>query len=59
MFIDDSEEDMDDHQKIEELHKRRNFLASYCKLVVYNIIPTIVSEATKNVNSGPFTKWTI
>jgi len=41
VFIDDSEEDMDDHQKIEELHKRRNFLASYCKLVVYNIIPTI------------------
>jgi len=31
---------MDDHQKIEELHKRRNFLASYCKLVVYNVLPT-------------------
>lgn len=25
---------------IEELHKRRNFLAAYCKLIVYNIMPT-------------------
>merc|ERR1712142_971514 len=40
VFIDDSDEDIDDHQKIEELHKRRNFLASYCKLLVYNVIPT-------------------
>ena len=24
--------------KIEELHKRRNFLACFCKLVVYNVI---------------------
>ena len=40
VFIDDEEEDIDDHQKIEELHKRRNFLASYCKLVVYNVLPT-------------------
>ncbi|TRY76481.1 hypothetical protein TCAL_17003 [Tigriopus californicus] len=24
----------------EELHKRRNLLASYCKLVVYNVFPT-------------------
>lgn len=30
---------MDENQKIEELHKRRNFLASFCKLVVYNVIP--------------------
>ena len=42
VFIDDEEEDIDDHQKIEELHKRRNFLASYCKLVVYNVLPTKV-----------------
>jgi len=40
VFIDDDDEDIDDHQKIEELHKRRNFLASYCKLVVYNVLPT-------------------
>ena len=32
-------EDMDENQKIEELHKRRNFLASFCKLVVYNVLP--------------------
>ena len=42
VFIDDTDEDIDDHQKIEELHKRRNFLASYCKLIVYNVIPTKV-----------------
>ena len=40
VFIDDDDEEIDDHQKIEELHKRRNFLACYCKLVVYNVLPT-------------------
>ena len=30
---------MDENQKIEELHKRRNFLACFSKLVVYNIVP--------------------
>lgn len=30
-----------DETRIEELHKKRNFLACYCKLVVYNIIPTM------------------
>ena len=29
-----------DETRIEELHKKRNFLAAYCKLIVYNIIPT-------------------
>lgn len=28
-----------DESRIEKLHKRRNFLAAYCKLVVYNMIP--------------------
>jgi len=32
-------EDLDEHSKIEELHKRRNFLASFCKLIVYNMMP--------------------
>merc|ERR1712112_650004 len=40
VFIEDDDDDIDDHQKIEELHKRRNFLACYCKLVVYNVLPT-------------------
>ena len=40
VFIEDTDDEIDDHQKIEELHKRRNFLASYCKLIVYNVIPT-------------------
>uniref|UniRef100_A0A1A9X0J4 SCD domain-containing protein n=1 Tax=Glossina brevipalpis TaxID=37001 RepID=A0A1A9X0J4_9MUSC len=34
------QEDVQDENRIMELHKKRNFLASYCKLVVYNIIPT-------------------
>lgn len=38
VFIEDEDDDQDEHRKIEELHKRRNFLASFCKLVVYNII---------------------
>ncbi|XP_014668076.1 PREDICTED: cohesin subunit SA-1-like isoform X2 [Priapulus caudatus] len=38
VFVEDEDEDQDEHQKIEELHKRRNFLASFCKLVVYNIV---------------------
>lgn len=29
---------MDENRKIEELHKRRNFLASFCKLIIYNVI---------------------
>ena len=28
----------DEHQKIDNLHKRRSFLAAYCKLAVYNVI---------------------
>lgn len=31
-------DDIDENVKIEELHKRRNFLASFCKLVIYNIV---------------------
>lgn len=28
-----------DETKIEELHKKRNFLAAFSKLIVYNIVP--------------------
>ncbi|KAK6195975.1 hypothetical protein SNE40_001290 [Patella caerulea] len=38
VFVEDDDEDVDENVKIEELHKRRNFLACFCKLVVYNII---------------------
>jgi cohesin complex subunit SA-1/2 len=34
------QEESHDETKIEELHKKRNILAAYCKLIVYNIIPT-------------------
>ncbi|XP_047741436.1 cohesin subunit SA-2 isoform X1 [Hyalella azteca] len=45
VFIDDDVADpqQSDHAKIEELHKRRNFLATFCKLVVYNVLPTKVA----------------
>lgn len=33
------EEESHDETRIEELHKKRNYLAAYCKLVVYNVIP--------------------
>ena len=36
----EDENEQDDHSKIEELHKRRNFLAAFCKLIVYNVLPT-------------------
>ncbi|CAI9736491.1 cohesin subunit SA-1 isoform X1 [Octopus vulgaris] len=37
VFVEDDDEEMDENVKIEELHKKRNFLAAFCKLVVYNI----------------------
>ena len=40
VFIDDEDEEKDDHSKIQELHKRRNFLASFSKLIIYNVLPT-------------------
>ncbi|XP_015171722.1 PREDICTED: cohesin subunit SA-2 isoform X1 [Polistes dominula] len=40
VFCEEEDDEHDEHSKIEELHKRRNFLASYCKLIVYNMIPT-------------------
>lgn len=50
VFVEDEDvEEQDEHTKIEELHKRRNFLASFCKLVVYNIVSTrIASEIFKH-----------
>lgn len=33
-------EEVQDETRIEELHKKRNYLAGYCKLIVYNILPT-------------------
>ncbi|XP_022904358.1 cohesin subunit SA-1 isoform X2 [Onthophagus taurus] len=39
VFTPEQEGDQDEH-RIEELHKKRNFLAAYSKLIVYNIMPT-------------------
>lgn len=39
VFVPQQEGENDEHH-IEGLHKRRNFLAAYCKLIVYNIMPT-------------------
>ena len=38
--MDEEDDEQDDHTKIEELHKRRNLLSTFCKLVVYNVFPT-------------------
>ena len=43
VFVEDVDDEQDDHTKIEELHKRRNFLASFAKLIVYNVLPTKTS----------------
>ncbi|XP_066903606.1 cohesin subunit SA-2 [Halyomorpha halys] len=40
VFSYEEDDELDEHSKIAELHKRRNFLASYCKLIVYSILPT-------------------
>jgi cohesin complex subunit SA-1/2 len=37
-------EEVQDETRIEELHKKRNYLAAYCKLVVYNILPTTAAS---------------
>lgn len=37
-------EEVQDETRIEELHKKRNYLAAYCKLVVYNILPTAAAS---------------
>ena len=31
--------DQDEQGKIETLHKKRNLLAAYCKLIVHNVLP--------------------
>lgn len=36
-LLSDGQQD-DEASKIEALHKRRNLLAAYCKLVVYNVV---------------------
>ncbi|XP_071443108.1 cohesin subunit SA-2-like isoform X2 [Hetaerina americana] len=42
------ENDDDEHKKY-ELHKRRCFLASFCKLIVYNVVPiTVASNVFKH-----------
>jgi cohesin complex subunit SA-1/2 len=40
VFVEDDDDDQDDHSKIKELHKRRNFLACFSKLIIYNVLPT-------------------
>lgn len=38
VFVEDEDDTMDENKKIEELHKRRNFLAGFCKLIIYDVI---------------------
>lgn len=36
-YLLDGQQD-DEATKIEALHKRRNLLAAYCKLIIYNVV---------------------
>ena len=36
LFADGQQDD--EASKIEALHKRRNLLAAYCKLIIYNVV---------------------
>lgn len=36
-YLSDGQQD-DEASKIEALHKRRNLLAAYCKLIIYNVV---------------------
>lgn len=37
LFVKDGQQD-DEASKIEALHKRRNLLAAFCKLIVYTVV---------------------
>lgn len=37
IYFPDGQQD-DEASKIEALHKRRNLLAAYCKLIIYNVV---------------------
>lgn len=37
LYFTDGQQD-DEASKIEALHKRRNLLAAYCKLIIYNVV---------------------
>lgn len=39
VFHDEKDEEIDEHARIEQLHKMRNYLAQFCKLIVYNVMP--------------------
>jgi cohesin complex subunit SA-1/2 len=39
VFSDERDDEMDEHARIEHLHKMRNYLAQFCKLIVYNVMP--------------------
>ncbi|RUS69912.1 hypothetical protein EGW08_022327, partial [Elysia chlorotica] len=65
VFVEDYDDDIDENVKIEELHKRRNFLACFCKLIVYNIIhikmaANMFKHYMKFYNDyGDIIKWTL
>lgn len=39
VFSDVRDDELDEHARIELLHKMRNYLAQFCKLIVYNVMP--------------------
>ncbi|ODM98305.1 Cohesin subunit SA-1 [Orchesella cincta] len=39
VFSELRDDELDEHARIELLHKMRNYLAQFCKLIVYNVMP--------------------
>ncbi len=57
LHFSDGQQD-DEASKIEALHKRRNLLAAYCKLIIYNVVEmntgADIFKQYMRVGSNPF-----
>lgn len=62
LYFSDGHQD-DEASKIEALHKRRNLLAAYCKLIIYNVVEmntgADIFKQYMRVGSNPFIKLVI
>lgn len=55
-FLDGQQED--EASKIEALHKRRNLLAAFCKLIVYTVVEmNTAADIFKQYMKVKFEKW--
>jgi hypothetical protein len=49
--MEDEDEEHDEILKIEHLHKCRNYLFGFCKLVVYNVLTSVSRNRRKFTNN--------